>query len=100
MRKERESARKAFVLGINTAIPYGIVRVGEGYGTVTELLNAVNVTKLLCEDPVNIEKPVVLSRALWVMTVKRLKDFGICRLESISGQRMRRFVERLRIRLV
>ncbi len=56
--QERESARKAFVLGINTAIPYGIVRVGEGYGTVTELLNAVNVTKLVCDDPVNIEKPV------------------------------------------
>ena len=58
IKQERESARKAFVLGINTAIPYGIVRVGEGYGTVTELLNAVNVTKLLCDDPINIEKPV------------------------------------------
>ena len=58
IQQERESARKAFILGVNTAIPYGIVRVGDGYGTVTELLNAVNVTKLLCEDPVNIEKPV------------------------------------------
>ena len=58
IKQERESARKAFVLGINTAIPYGIVRVGDGYGTVTELLNAVNVTKMLCEDPVNIDKPV------------------------------------------
>ena len=58
IQQERESARKAFVLGINTAIPYGIVRVGDGYGTVTELLNAVNVTKLLCDDPVNIEKLV------------------------------------------
>ena len=58
IQQERESARKAFILGINTAIPYGIVRVGDGYGTVTELLNAVNVTKLLCDDPVNIEKPV------------------------------------------
>ena len=58
IQQERESARKAFVLGINTAIPYGIVRVGDGYGTVTELLNAVNITKLLCRDPVNIEKAV------------------------------------------
>ena len=58
IQQERENARKAFVLGINTAIPYGIVRVGDGYGTVTELLNAVNVTKLLCDDPVNLEKPV------------------------------------------
>ena len=56
IQQERESARKAFVLGINTAIPYGIVRVGDGYGTVTELLNAVNVTKLLRDDPINIEK--------------------------------------------
>ena len=34
IKQERENARKAFVLGINTAIPYGIVRVGDGYGTV------------------------------------------------------------------
>ena len=58
IQQERESARRAFVLGVNTAIPYGIVRVGDGYGTVTELLNAVNVTRLMCLDPVNLEKPV------------------------------------------
>ena len=51
IKQERENARKAFVLGINTAIPYGIVRVGDGYGTVTELLNAVSVTKLIRENP-------------------------------------------------
>ena len=51
IKQERENARKAFVLGINTAIPYGIVRVGDGYGTVTELLNAVSVTKLICSNP-------------------------------------------------
>ena len=51
IKQERENARKAFVLGINTAIPYGIVRVGDGYGTVTELLNAVSVTKLIKNNP-------------------------------------------------
>ena len=51
IKQERENARKAFVLGINTAIPYGIVRVGDGYGTVTELLNAVSVTKLIRKNP-------------------------------------------------
>ena len=51
IKQERENARKAFVLGINTAIPYGIVRVGEGYGTVTELLNAISVTKLIRNNP-------------------------------------------------
>ena len=51
IKQERENARRAFVLGINTAIPYGIVRVGDGYGTVTELLNAVSVTKLIRNNP-------------------------------------------------
>jgi uncharacterized protein (TIGR02172 family) len=51
IKQERENARRAFVLGINTAIPYGIVRVGDGYGTVTELLNATSVTKLIRAKP-------------------------------------------------
>ena len=51
IKQERENARRAFVLGINTAIPYGIVRVGDGYGTVTELLNATSVTKLIRANP-------------------------------------------------
>ena len=51
IKQERENARRAFVLGINTAIPYGIVRVGDGYGTITELLNASSVTKLIKENP-------------------------------------------------
>ncbi len=50
IKQERENARRAFILGINTAIPYGIVRVDEGYGTVTELLNAVSVTKLIRDN--------------------------------------------------
>ena len=51
IKQERENARRAFVLGINTAIPYGIVRVGDGYGTITELLNATSVTKLIRKSP-------------------------------------------------
>ncbi len=51
IKQERENARRAFVLGINTAIPYGIVRVGDGYGTITELLNATSVTKLIRQNP-------------------------------------------------
>ena len=51
IKQERENAKRALVLGINTAIPYGIVRVGDNYGTVTELLNATSVTKLICKNP-------------------------------------------------
>ena len=58
IKQERENARRAFVLGINTAIPYGIVRVGDGYGTVTELLNAVSVTKLIRNNPNDLTEAV------------------------------------------
>ncbi len=56
IKQERENARKAFVLGINTAIPYGIVRVGDGYGTVTELLNAESITKMIRDNPDDLSK--------------------------------------------
>ena len=58
IKQERENARKAFVLGINTAIPYGIVRVGDGYGTVTELLNATSVTKLIRANPDDLSEAI------------------------------------------
>ena len=51
IKQERENAKRAFIMGINVAIPYGIVRIGDGYGTVTELLNAVNVTNLIRNNP-------------------------------------------------
>ena len=57
IKQERENARRAFVLGVNTAIPYGIVRVGDGYGTVTELLNALSVTKLIRQNPNDLTVP-------------------------------------------
>ena len=44
---ERELARKAFVAGIPTAISYDVVRVGTGYGSVFEMLNAKSYAKLL-----------------------------------------------------
>ena len=57
IKQERENARRAFVLGVNTAIPYGIVRVGDGYGTVTELLNATSVTKLIRNNLEDMSEP-------------------------------------------
>ena len=49
--RERELARTAFVLGVPTAIPYDVVRVGDGYGSVFELLNAKSFSKLIAADP-------------------------------------------------
>ena len=48
---EREVAKLALILGIPTAISYDVVRVGESYGSVFELLNARSFSKILATDP-------------------------------------------------
>ncbi|HIY16658.1 MAG TPA: anti-sigma factor antagonist [Candidatus Intestinimonas stercorigallinarum] len=55
VQRERELARKAFVLGIPTAIPYDVVRVGERYGSVFELLNSRSFSKLIAADPLEMD---------------------------------------------
>ncbi len=49
--RERENARLALVLGIPTAISYAIVKVGDSYGSVFELLNARSFSKILAQEP-------------------------------------------------
>ena len=51
IKNERELARKAFVMGVPTAIPYDVVRVGDLYGSVFELLNAESFAKILINNP-------------------------------------------------
>lgn len=48
---EREVARIALVLGIPTAISYDVVKVGNSYGSVFELLNARSFSKILSKQP-------------------------------------------------
>lgn len=55
IKNERELARKAFVLGIPTAIPYDVVRVGESYGSVFELLDAKSYSQLIAENPADLD---------------------------------------------
>lgn len=55
---ERKLARTAFVLGIPTAISYDVVRVGESYGSVFELLDAKSFSKLIEENPDKLDEYV------------------------------------------
>ena len=48
---EREVARLALVLGVPTAISYDVVKVGDSYGSVFELLNAKSFAKILAREP-------------------------------------------------
>ncbi len=60
IKRERALAKKAFILGIPTAISYEIAKVGDSYGTVFELLNAKSFANLLATDSKNIDKYVGL----------------------------------------
>ena len=53
IKNERELARRAFVLGIPTAISYDIVRVGDKYGSVFELLSASSYSQMIRDDVEN-----------------------------------------------
>lgn len=51
IKRERELAKTALILGVNTAIPFDVVKVGDMYGSVFELLSAKSITKLIIADP-------------------------------------------------
>ena len=55
IKRERELSRTAFVLGVPTAIPYDVVKVGDCYGSVFELLNAKSFDEMMIDDPTNLE---------------------------------------------
>lgn len=107
--QERENSRRAFVLGVNTAIPYGIVRIGDGYGNLTELLNATSVTKLIRAN----KEDLTQSVAYFVDTLKEIHsteveegalpdfkkwvlewaDFLSAYLDEANAQKMRTLIE-------
>jgi uncharacterized protein (TIGR02172 family) len=47
---ERDTAQKAFLAGVPTAISYDVVRCGKSYGVVYELLNAKTVAQIMDSD--------------------------------------------------
>ena len=50
IKRETELAKKAFVMGIPTAIPFDIVKIGDSYGAVFELLNASSLADIVNDD--------------------------------------------------
>lgn len=93
---EKRMAQKAFLAGIPTAISYDIVRVGENYGSVFELLNARTFHDLVLTG----ERPVeeVVRRYVELLKVvhrTRMKagDFPSCR------ERYLEYLEVIRIHL-
>ena len=59
--RERELARLAFVAGVPTAIPYDVVRIEGGYGSVFEMLNAKSFAKLLIDGDIPLDEVAKMS---------------------------------------
>lgn len=68
IKRERDLSRTAFILGIPTAIPFDVVKVGDTYGSVFELLDAKSSAELLRDDRTKVdflaEKTVKLGKIL------------------------------------
>ncbi|MBO4880024.1 MAG: ATP-binding protein [Clostridia bacterium] len=58
IKNEREMAKLALILGVPTAISYEVVKVGESYGSVFELLNARSLSQILAQEPESFDRCV------------------------------------------
>ena len=56
IQKERDISQKAFLLGIPTAISYDVVKVGDHYGIIYELLNSQSYMNKLRENQDKLEE--------------------------------------------
>lgn len=54
--REVSYSKKAFVYGIPTAISYDIVKCGDCYGVVFELINADTLSNRICADPEKLDE--------------------------------------------
>ncbi len=90
---EREVARLALILGVPTAISYDVVRVGDSYGSVFELLNASSFAKILAEEPERIDWCV----AEYVKILKKIHGITVPagKLPSVKDAMLRR-VDRMK----
>ena len=52
---EIAQSRKAFIMGIPTAISFGVVAVGDKYGAMFELLNCSDISGYIANDPDRVE---------------------------------------------
>ena len=56
VKEERDFAQAAFIAGVPTAISYDVVKCGDSYGAVYEMLNAKTVASVIKESPERAEE--------------------------------------------
>ena len=58
-KREQEYSKKAFVMGVPTAIPFDVVKCGDSIGLVFELINSVTLSEFMKENPDRFEEYAV-----------------------------------------
>lgn len=108
IKRERELARKAFILGIPTAISFDIVKVDGKYGSVFELLDARALSEEIAQNPDRTDDYAVLFadllRQIHSITVRkedmpdikvrvgRWADSAAPYLSDIQNDKLRRLI--------
>ena len=71
--QENIRAKNAFLAGVPTAIPYDIVRVGERFGTVYELLNAKDLVTVIANGKEHTDGYI----RMFAQTVKKIHNIQV-----------------------
>ena len=72
-------SRRAFIMGIPTAISFGIVSVGDRYGSMFELLESETISEIIAKDPGQVDKyakvMAELAHTIHGITIEEEGDF-------------------------
>lgn len=102
---EKRLAKTALIAGVPTAISYDIVKVGDSYGSVFELLNAKTFNDLLTEHPENVYEitkqyaqflKLVNERQVPAGRLRSAKQMFLGYLDSVSPLLDKALCEKLR----
>ena len=103
--KEQQRAKQALILGIPTAISYDVVRVGDKYGSVFEMVQAENCNDLIVKAPEKLEEilPVYVDLLRTVHrveippdTLPSARDVYIGYVDQLAGVLPEAMAERLK----
>lgn len=89
--QEIELSRKAFILGIPTAISFGIVSVGERYGAMYELVESETISENIARAPGQVEAyaKIMADLACQIHSVTVDADEGIPKV----SKRLHRYID-------
>ena len=79
-KREQEYAKRAFVMGVPTAIPFDVVRCGESIGLIFELINSVTLSEFMKKNPDRFEEYAIKYAKL----LKQLHETKVSK-DMLSG---------------